>query len=446
MIIKDPQKLLPTQIKVEGEMSDMVLEVPPHGIPLHPKSIEKLVAAIKSGDKAVAFQPFIPISSELGFLRPYPRLAYLHSQGLDHNSNNRFTLISDIDIDEQLHYFVDYYGIAAKPSYVRVVVGNSCNLKCVMCPYHSVEIKSTQTTDFFKAKKIMSWEMMERLAKECGEANIMIILGNVEEPMLHPNLIEFIQRCRQQGVPGVHLTTNGQLLDENKAKRLLKAGLTSIDISIDAADSATYLKIRGADLQRVETNVFNFLKLRKQLGIPCYVRTSFVRNEGVTRDEEQRFRERWLAKVDGVFINNVAQYQENNTRLGSTNQTIKTSLQHYLKKAQGRWPCVFPFSEMAILPDGRIYYCVETLFRLGFDPNMESLGDYNQQTLQGIWHGELFKQLRRDVLLNQLEQRSACRNCELWMGQVMSRESKDGFEVTTTTVTEMYQRLNFTPK
>ncbi len=458
MIIKDPQKMLPSQIKFEGEMGDMILEIPPHNIPLHPKSIEKLFAAIKSGEQAVAFRPFIPIASDLGLCPPYPTLAYLYPQKLNHNEDiekqllqksgkiaqntldalNKFTLISQIDIEEQLHYFGDFYGIAAKPSYIRVVVSNTCNLKCVMCPYHSTSLKLTHTTDFFKSNKTMSWEMMERLAKDCGEAKIMIILGNIEEPMLHPNLVKFIELCRQQGVPGVHLTTNGQLLDENRARSLLKAGLTSIDISIDAADPDTYLKIRGADLKRVETNVFNFLKLRDELAIPCYVRTSFVRNPNVTLDEEERFRERWLAKADGVFINNVAQYKENNTRLGKTNQTVQASLKHYLKKAQGRWPCLFPFTEMAVLPDGRIYYCVETLFRLGFDQTLESLGDYNQQTLQEIWHGELFKQLRRDLLLNQLEHRSACKSCELWMAQVLSRESKNGFEVMTSTVTEIY--------
>jgi MoaA/NifB/PqqE/SkfB family radical SAM enzyme len=462
MIIKDPQALLPAQIQDSWKMLGMVLEVPPHGIPLHRRSVEKLFEAIKSGEKAVALRPFMPIASELSLSPSYPTLAYLYPQELNNNrdiwkqslqrtgndSQNTldalplFTPISQIDITEQLHYFVDCYGIAVKPSYVRVIVGNTCNLKCVMCPYHSSLLKPTHTTDFFKSNKSMSWEMMERLAKDCGEAKIMIVIGNVEEPMLHPNLVDFVQLCRQQGVPAVHMTTNGQLLDENRAKALLKAGLTSIDISIDAADPDTYLKVRGADLKRVETNVINFLSLRDRLGIPCYVRTSFVRNMDVTPDEEQRFRELWLTKADGVFINNIAQYQETNMRLEKSNQTVQDLLQHYLQKAKGRWTCLFPFIEMAVLPDGRIYYCVETLFRLGFDKDIESLGDYNQQTLQEIWSGELFKQLRRDLILNQLETRPACKSCELWKAQVMSRFSKDRIEVTTTTVTEIYHRLN----
>ncbi|MEB3283073.1 MAG: radical SAM protein [Lyngbya sp.] len=458
MIITDPQKLLPTQIRDDWEMSNMVLEIPPHGIPLHPKSIEKLVTAVKSGKRIVAFKPILPVSSELG-LPQYPTLAYLYPQELSdvwsqllqrfENKNQRifdiptpWTMISQTDLDEQLHYFADYYAKAVKPSYVRAIVGNTCNLKCVMCPYHSSLLKPTHTTDFFTGNKAMSWEMMEKLAKECGEQGIAVLIGSVEEPLLHPKIIDFVQLCREQGVPRVQITTNGQLLDESRSIALLQAGLSSIDISIDAAEPDTYLRVRGANLNRVETNAINFLRLRDRLRIPCEVRTSFVRNQDVTTEEEQKFRERWLAKADGVFVLNLAEYKETNMRLAKINDVLQDSLKHYIQKAQGRWACLFPFIEMAVLPDGRIYYCIETLFRLGFDKDIASLGDYNKQTLQEIWSGNLFNQLRRDLILNQLDNRSACKNCDLWKSQVISRANRNRLQVTTTMVTEIYQRTD----
>lgn len=352
-----------------------------------------------------------------------------------------FTIISQTDLNEQLHYFANYYGTVVKPSYVRAIVGNTCNLKCVMCPYHSPSLKPTHTTDFFTGNKAMSWEMMEKLAKECGDQRITILIGSIEEPLLHPKIIDFVQLCRHQGVPRVHITTNGQLLDESRAIALLEAGLNSIDISIDAANPDTYLRVRGANLNRVESNVINFIRLRDRLGIPCEVRTSFIRNQNVTSEEEQKFRELWLAKADGVFVLNLAEYKETNMRLNKINDALQGSIEHYIKKARGRWSCLFPFVEMAVLPDGRIYYCIETLFRLGFDKDIASLGDYNRQTLQEIWDGDLFNQLRRDLILNQLDKRSACRNCDMWKSQVISKSSNDRLQVTTTIVTEVYQRI-----
>ncbi|MDZ8189402.1 MAG: radical SAM protein [Nostoc sp. ChiSLP02] len=457
MIIKDTQKLLPKQTQVDWEMPDMVLEIPPHGIPLHPTSIKRLIATAKSANRPVAFKPNLSILAELG-LPPYPTLAYLYRQELSNSlkqplwrleTKNQvnfsglipFTFISQIDIDEQIHYFADYYGTAVKPLYLRAILGNSCNLKCVMCPYHSPLLKPTHTTNFFKEKKMMSWEMMAKLAKECGEARVTITVGSVEEPILHPNLVDFIKLCRQFGVPKFHITTNGQLLDESKAKALLEAGLTSLDVSVDAAEQETYLRIRGGNLNTVESNILNFMRMRDRLGISCELRTCFVRNQNVTPGEEQKFKERWLAKADGVLIVNLAQYQETNMRLKNTNNTIQNSLQYYINKAEGRWPCLFPFTEMAVLPDGRIYYCIETLFRLGFDSSIESLGDYNQQSLQEIWSGNLFQKLRGDLILNQLSNRSACQNCDMWKSQFFFSSSSNNLQVITTTVTEIYQKI-----
>ena len=463
MIIKDPQNLVPNSFRNFSYLPEKVLEIPSNGIPLHPKSLEKFLLAYNKNKPITIFKPSLPIPSELG-LSDYPILAYLYPQELsdlwkqlrpkfeavlkEKNFDSipfslscQVNLISEIDIDEQLHYFANYYGKAIHPAYVRVILGNSCNLKCVMCPYHSPLLKPTHTTEFFQGNKIMSWEMMERLSKDCGKAGITVLIGSVEEPLLHPKLMDFVQLCRHQGVPKVHLTTNGQLLDETRATGLLKAGLTSIDISIDAANSETYSRIRGSDLNRVESNVINFLKLRDRLGIKCEVRTSFVRNQDVTLEEEEIFLDRWLSKVNSVFILNVAEYQTTNMRLRNTNKSVQSSLKSYQQKAQGRWACLFPFVEMAVLPDGRIYYCIETLFRLGFDKDIKSLGDYNLQTLQEIWSGDLFKQLRQDLILNQLEKRTACKDCDMWKSQVINREIKDQYQVLTTTVTEIYSQI-----
>ncbi|MBD2569853.1 radical SAM/SPASM domain-containing protein [Anabaena lutea] len=462
MIIKDPQQLLPNQRNCDWAIPEMILEIPAHNVPLHPKSIEKLLITANAKKQIIAFQPILPVASELG-LPSYPILAYLYPQELSHiwhqlrqkielqTQENLFTkisytLISQTDIDEQIHYFANYYGVAVKPSYVRVIVGNTCNLKCVMCPYHSAVIKPTHSTDFFKGNKAMSWQMMQKLAKECGEAKIGILVGSIEEPILHPKIVEFVQLCKQQGVPRVHITTNGQLLDKTCSQALLEAGLTSIDISIDAATPDTYRKVRGADFNRVISNVINFIQLRDKLNINCEIRTSFVRNKNVSLEEEEQFREYWLSKINSIFILNLAEYKESNMRLKTMNEIGNSSLQYYKQKADGRWPCLFPFTEIVVLPDGAIYYCIETLFRLGFEQNIESLGNYNEQTLENIWCGDLFNRLRQNLILNQLENTHICKNCDTWTSQVMTTYIEEKYQVLTTTITEIYQKMNSNDK
>lgn len=456
MIIKDFQNLLPNTITADEHLSGMVLEVPGHGVPLLSKSVERLLQLARSGAKLVVFQPTLPVTSELGLGSVYPPLAYLYPQEftqggksvlLDVQKKQRgqpstlptLTLVSDIDQDEQIHYFSTHYGKVVSPRYVRVVVGNTCNLKCVMCPYHSAAIKPTHTTNFFQHQQTMDWAIMERLAQDCGQARAGVTIGNVEEPLLHPRLIDFIRRCRQAGVPRVHLTTNGQLLNQDRSQALLEAGLTSIDISLDAADPETYFKIRGARLERVEANIMDLIEWRDRINSPCEIRTSFVRNQGLDSTEEQRFRDKWLAKINGVCVLNLAQYQDANMHLETGNQRVQNAIEVYTEKAGGRWACLFPFTEISVLPDGRIYYCIETLFRLGFDQDIASLGNYTTQSLQEIWQGELFQQLRQELILNQLADRPICKNCNTWQSQVVAQTSQNGLNVTTTQITEIYQ-------
>ena len=456
MIIKDAQNLLPLAIPDQAELAEMVLEIPPHGIPLHSKSIERLLETARSGHEIILFQPKLPVTSELG-LPPYPILAYLYPETLSRtlapffrelttrspNLNNlppRFRLIDQIDQEEALYYFADHYGKAVKPTFVRAIVGNTCNLKCVMCPYHSPAIKATHKTNFFQGNRAMSWEMMERFARDCAAFGTSVLIGSVEEPLLHPQIVDFVRLCRQQGVPGVHITTNGQLLSEEFSRSLLEAGVTSLDVSLDATDTETYRRIRGSDFDRVEANINTFLHLRDRLKIPCHVRTSFVRNSDIPPDAEEQFQRRWLAKVDSVYLLNVAEYKEANIRLSQTNEKARDLVQYYLQQSQGRWPCAFPFTEMAVLPDGRIYYCIETLFRLGFDGETESMGDYHRQTLPEIWQGEVFQRLRRDLIRHSLQDRPACQACQMWRSQVISHTPGNQVVVISTEVTEIYQK------
>ncbi|MCA6596326.1 MAG: radical SAM protein [Pseudanabaena sp. M046S1SP1A06QC] len=467
--IHDPSNLLPQSIgKPE---TDGLIAIPEHGIPLHIESIANFYNAIQnqqSTGKAIAFRPSLPVASKIG-LPTYPILAYYcpelllvkKQQDLTNIFSKSFwknlakkillrkvtsdpsfcidldtvSLIEDISLAEQVYYFVDNIdAIAQIPTQVSVILGNTCNLSCVMCPYHSPTIKPTHTTDFFKGKNWMSWETMEKIANECGDDKIPVKIGNIEEPLLYPKVIDFISLCREKGVPSVHITTNGLLLDEEKSKALLMAGLTSIFVSIDAADSITYDRVRGANLNQVESNLYNFLRLREQMGIDCRVMTSFVRNHGVTEDEEKKFLEKWLKPTDGVIFYNLAEYENGNTRFTKINDFVNS----FMEQASGRWACLNPWQEIYILPDNRVYYCCETVSKLAFD-EIESIGDYRNQTIREIWKGKLFSHLRKDLVLNNLNNRVDCNNCGIWMGHASITEQRDGVKVTSNMITEIFQ-------
>ncbi|OLE52099.1 MAG: hypothetical protein AUI36_18350 [Cyanobacteria bacterium 13_1_40CM_2_61_4] len=303
-----------------------------------------------------------------------------------------------------------------------------------MCPYHSPLIRPTHQTDFFHDRTLMTWEVLDRLAWECGEHHIPVKIGNVEEPLQHPRLVDFIRACRARGVPSVHVTTNGVTLTEQVSSQLLEAGLTSLYVSLDASRPDTYRLVRGYDLEKVEANVRTFLRLRRENGFSCSVMVSFVKNKGVSEEEMAEFRRRWLTELDGVIFYNLAEYEAGNSRFAVINPVAKELMQ----QVGGRWPCLSPWQEAYILPDGRVYYCCETVSKLAFD-NLMSMGSYPKQSLVELWRGPLFNQLRRDLVLNRLEGWPTCKDCGIWMAHATSSEVDNGVRITTNMITEIIQ-------
>lgn len=337
---------------------------------------------------------------------------------------------------ERVHYFADRFPLLRPaPIQVSVVLSNECDLACAMCPYHGREARSRHATGFFASPLRMPWETLAAIAAECGRERIGVKVGNIEEPLLHPDLPRFIRACREAGVPSFHVTTNAVTLDRPLAAALVEAGLTSLYASLDAARGETYRRIRGADLARAEANVRGLVDLRRERGARLSIRVSLVRNPGVTEAEIEEFRERWLALADGVILYNRWTSDRGSARF----ERISDFAAEAVAAAGERWPCLNPFQEVYLLPDGRVYYCCEAISKLAHEP-VEPAGDFPRRSILEAWRGEGFRALRADLLLGRLDRRPACRDCGIWMAHVTRREREGDRIVTRNMITEIIDR------
>ncbi|MCX6065011.1 MAG: SPASM domain-containing protein, partial [Chloroflexi bacterium] len=90
-----------------------------------------------------------------------------------------------------------------------------------------------------------------------------VYFGGIGEPLFHPRTIEWIRQIKALGVR-VELITNGTILVEKKARKLIDAGLDILWISLDGATPESYSDVRlGAELHQVVDNVRRFAKMRK---------------------------------------------------------------------------------------------------------------------------------------------------------------------------------------
>jgi MoaA/NifB/PqqE/SkfB family radical SAM enzyme len=136
------------------------------------------------------------------------------------------------------------------PATVQIETTSRCNLGCRWCYRHEDETFKRAGAGEMEIKELKTIIGQLRGVK-------LIHLFGGGEPLLYRDLIEAID-CAAQVIPAVNITTNGVLLAKDMADRLAKSKLTQLTVSIDAADKDIFHYIRGADLDRVCSNMKYF--------------------------------------------------------------------------------------------------------------------------------------------------------------------------------------------
>lgn len=117
----------------------------------------------------------------------------------------------------------------ARPGSGPVVVWNAtktCNLTCVHC-YADAEIKR------FAGE--LSTEEAQRMIEDLASMNVPALLISGGEPLVRPDILDLADYATSLGVR-VTFSTNGTLINKEKAERLKKIGVTYVGISVDGGE------------------------------------------------------------------------------------------------------------------------------------------------------------------------------------------------------------------
>jgi GTP 3',8-cyclase len=113
--------------------------------------------------------------------------------------------------------------------YLRVSVTDRCNLRCTYCLPEDARFAPSRTTPD---------ELDRLMAAVCASAQVTKIRLTGGEPTICPSLLQHI-RTAAWLVPTVGMTTNGVAL-ERLLPDVRDAGLTRLNISLDAADAVGF--------------------------------------------------------------------------------------------------------------------------------------------------------------------------------------------------------------
>lgn len=312
------------------------------------------------------------------------------------------TLRHDL-IDRVEHFF-------PHPESIHVILLNKCNLKCIMCPYHSPRYTAHHTSGFFDKTELMPDHVFNKIADYAGRNGIPLQFGQIEEPLMHPQIFDFFKLAKQAGVPHIHITTNGTLLNQDRANRLARTGINSLMFSIDAARPETYKTIRGKDLHKLEESIKYFMPLAKRNHIQVMV--SFI-----LQPEAHHEREQFLEKWRQVGMDSVTFYvlTEHDPRTGAMIRAEE------MYERGARYPCASPWLQAVVFPQGEISLCCKTMTDVGWR-GIVSVGNLQTQSFEEIWLSERYRRARNELLENVFCEFEVCADCQIWSASSYVRE------------------------
>ena len=120
--------------------------------------------------------------------------------------------------------------------YLRISVTDRCNARCVYCmPQDGVKL--------LPHSSILTYEEITFFVKICAEEGIKHVRLTGGDPLVRKDIAKLIAMIRiVPGIEDVRMTTNGLALEE-QLPGLVAAGLTGVNISLDAIDEKIFSEI-----------------------------------------------------------------------------------------------------------------------------------------------------------------------------------------------------------
>lgn len=316
--------------------------------------------------------------------------------------------------------------------YLTLKLTNNCNLRCKMCGQVYSDIRNNQEIPF---------EIIEKCLLDVETIEHLYLFGG--EPLLYRRFNELLALINGKPLPAL-ITTNGMLL-EQYAESIVLNQIRDIEISLDSFDERTYKKIRiNGDFRRVLRGIAKLFEIKEKynseyprVSINCVIlpdncmelrqlyefyteqysglqgitfefpmNTTAMMGQRTDRIYQKEFDTpcrswQWFSDEMSLFTDDEAaaiygqldglkKYHNVRIQGPERNRYHLSEGQQEINVKQHR--CDYPFSTIAILPDGQTTFCVDY-------PDIE-LGNLHTASLKTVWSGIKADKVRKYMLEN----------------------------------------------
>lgn len=264
------------------------------------------------------------------------------------------------------------------PTYIWLEPTNHCNLKCIMCPNGAGKIEID--------KGYMDYHLYREIINDIQTFASAITLAVSGESLLHPRFFDMARYATQKGIK-VLLNTNATLLNENRARELLKSGIASISFAFDGYNKSMYEQARaGAVFEQTLENITSFLRLKKETHkkSPYTILSMLKLGLGTVTDKEKTdFFNRFDGLIDEIRLREVSTWGD------TFNGTEDFSYRH---NEMIHPPCSRLWSTAVITWNGNVVPCI-------YNANHQYvIGNVRNARLKEIWNSDKMQTLRSAML------------------------------------------------
>ncbi len=321
------------------------------------------------------------------------------------------------------------------PLRLQVEVTSLCNYRCPSCIW-SKQSRPAARVDLERFKALIDEARPDYL-----------VLTGVGEGLLNDQVYDMIRYAKSRRIV-TKLDSNGMILDESRARRIVDSGLDFLSVSLDTAVEEMYDRVRNeGKLGRVLDNLRTLVAYRNERGASTHVEVTLLcsklnieglpesvrRVAGLGLDEVNCGLAQRLYETDNdIFVledkdpKNLACYREilvqaakaaHEAGLTRTAASI-AQMQEQLDgagdgKAARERVCYFGLYSPFVYSDGTMLPCCNAAMpALDSESCMKAMrmGNVFEAGFNAVWHGDKARQVRRSVLENR-ERFAYCSRC-----------------------------------
>lgn len=296
------------------------------------------------------------------------------------------------------------------PIHAVLGLSNFCNHNCVWCSVHNL-----------KGNRDIPFTPKDRLLKFLSEMKSFglkaVTFVGSGEPLLHPDILDIIDRISQLGIE-IASFTNGSVLDEKLAQAVVD-NLTWIRLSLDAADKEMHSKVHGKnDFDKIISNIKNLIRLRGDKKFPTigvqfathvlnykqmYSAAKMVRDIGVDyfsikpvimNRAPELLREKYgNLKIEDVFseMKRTEQLNTPDFEVYAKYEQFRNALESNTNNGLYYEKCLGHRFEVNIQENGDFDIC---------GPLKKTIGNIFESSFEEIWHSERRKKVIEDIDLS----------------------------------------------